>query len=202
MLKIKILMNKHLYLLNMNNKFKPQKMKKIIYFLISLVVLSCNSESKKEITRKEHVKTQQDNSPKVNPNKLLTIEIDGMSCVMGCGSSIRKELYATKGVSEVEFDFEEERTTNIAKIKFDKDLVTVDEMVRILNTMNENQFKVGKTTTENIEISPVHQDENSEEEEESHTSEKPVIKTSSNSIETSSFVNLLSRFFTKNIFKF
>ena len=201
MLKIKILMNKHLYLLNMNNKFKPQKMKKIIYFLISLVVLSCNSESKKEITRTEHIKNQQDNSPKVNPNKLLTIEIDGMSCVMGCGSSIRKELYATKGVSEVEFDFEEERTTNIAKIKFDKDLVTVDEMVRILNTMNENQFKVGKTTTENIEISHLYQDENSEEEE-SHTSEKPVIKTSSNSIETSSFVNLLSRFFTKNIFKF
>ena len=185
----------------MNNKFKPQKMKKIIYFLISLVVLSCNSESKKEITRTEHIKNQQDNSPKVNPNKLLTIEIDGMSCVMGCGSSIRKELYATKGVSEVEFDFEEERTTNIAKIKFDKDLVTVDEMVRILNTMNENQFKVGKTTTENIEISHLYQDENSEEEE-SHTSEKPVIKTSSNSIETSSFVNLLSRFFTKNIFKF
>jgi periplasmic mercuric ion binding protein len=201
MLKIKILMNKNLYLLNMNNKFKRQKMKKIIYFLISLVVLSCNSESKKEITRKEHVKTQQDNSSKVNPNKQLTIEIDGMSCVMGCGSSIRKELYATKGVSEVEFDFEEERTTNIAKIKFDKDLVTVDEMVRILNTMNENQFKVGKTTTENIEISHLYQDENSEEEE-SHTSEKPVIKTSSNSIETSSFVNLLSRFFTKNIFKF
>ena len=194
-------MNKNLYLLNMNNKFKRQKMKKIIYFLISLVVLSCNSESKKEITRKEHVKTQQDNSSKVNPNKQLTIEIDGMSCVMGCGSSIRKELYATKGVSEVEFDFEEERTTNIAKIKFDKDLVTVDEMVRILNTMNENQFKVGKTTTENIEISHLYQDENSEEEE-SHTSEKPVIKTSSNSIETSSFVNLLSRFFTKNIFKF
>jgi periplasmic mercuric ion binding protein len=201
MLKIKILMNKNLYLLKMNNKFKRQKMKKIIYFLISLVVLSCNSESKKEITRKEHVKTQQDNSSKVNPNKQLTIEIDGMSCVMGCGSSIRKELYATKGVSEVEFDFEEERTTNIAKIKFDKDLVTVDEMVRILNTMNENQFKVGKTTTENIEISHLYQDENSEEEE-SHTSEKPVIKTSSNSIETSSFVNLLSRFFTKNIFKF
>ena len=195
-------MNKHLYLLNMSNKFKRQKMKKIIYLLISLVILSCNSESKKEITRTEHIKNQQDNSPKVNPNKLLTIEIDGMSCVMGCGSSIRKELYATKGVSEVDFDFEEERTTNIAKIKFDKDLVTVDEMIKILNTMNENQFKVGKTTTENIEISPKYQEENSVQEEESEHQEKSIIKTSSNTIETSSFVNLLSRFFTKNIFKF
>ena len=195
-------MNKHLYLLNMSNKFKRQKMKKIIYLLISLVILSCNSESKKEITRTEHIKNQQDNSPKVNPNKLLTIEIDGMSCVMGCGSSIRKELYATKGVSEVDFDFEEERTTNIAKIKFDKDLVTVDEMIKILNTMNENQFKVGKTTTENIEISPKYQEENSGQEEESEHQEKSIIKTSSNTIETSSFVNLLSRFFTKNIFKF
>lgn len=192
-------MNKLLYLLNMSIKFKTQTMKNIIYIFISLIILSCNSKTEKEITRKEHVETQEDNTPKVNPNKMLTIEIDGMSCVMGCGSSIRKELYATKGVSEVEFDFEEHRTTNIAKIKFDKDLVTVDEMVNIINSMNEKQFKVGKTSTENIEIEPI--EEEIEQEKESHVQEKSVIKTSSNSLETSSFVNLLSRFFTKNIFK-
>jgi len=192
-------MNKLLYLLNMSIKFKTQTMKNIIYIFISLIILSCNSKTEKEITRKEHIETQEDNTPKVNPNKMLTIEIDGMSCVMGCGSSIRKELYATKGVSEVEFDFEEDRTTNVAKIKFDKDLVTVDEMVRIINSMNEKQFKVGKTSTENIENEPI--EEGIEQEKESDVQEKSVIKTSSNSIETSSFVSLLSRFFTKNIFK-
>lgn len=192
-------MNKLLYLLNMSIKFKTQTMKNIIYIFISLIILSCNSKTEKEITRKEHIETQEDNTPKVNPNKMLTIEIDGMSCVMGCGSSIRKELYATKGVSEVEFDFEEDRTTNVAKIKFDKDLVTVDEMVRIINSINEKQFKVGKTSTENIENEPI--EEGIEQEKESDVEEKSVIKTSSNSIETSSFVSLLSRFFTKNIFK-
>lgn len=183
----------------MSIQFKTQTMKNIIYIFISLIILSCNSKKEKEITRKEHIETQEDNTPKVNPNKMLTIEIDGMSCVMGCGSSIRKELYATKGVSEVEFDFEEDRTTNVAKIKFDKDLVTVDEMIRIINSMNEKQFKVGKTSTENIENESI--EEGIEQEKESDVQEKSVIKTSSNSIETSSFVSLLSRFFTKNIFK-
>ena len=188
-------MNKLLYLLNMSIQFKTQTMKNIIYIFISLIILSCNSKKEKEITRKEHIETQEDNTPKVNPNKMLTIEIDGMSCVMGCGSSIRKELYATKGVSEVEFDFEEDRTTNVAKIKFDKDLVTVDEMIRIINSMNEKQFKVGKTSTENIENESI--EEGIEQEKESDVQEKSVIKTSSNSIETSSFVSLLSRFFYK-----
>jgi copper chaperone CopZ len=115
---------------------------------------------------------------------------------MGCGSSIRKELYNTKGVSEVEFDFEEDRKTNIAKIKFDKNKVSVEEMVSIVNTMNENQFKVGKTETENINT------KNSKEEViHTHSSDKneshEIIKTSSSSFGVTGFIALITNFLTK-----
>ena len=64
---------------------------------------------------------------------------------MGCGASIRKELYATKAVSSVEFDFKEGRKTNIATIKFDTSKINLNQIVSLLSTMNENQFTIGKT---------------------------------------------------------
>lgn len=113
-----------------------------IFFVIGLLI-SCNSEEKKIIVRKESHKST--SSPKVISNQLLSIEISGMSCVMGCGASIRKELYATKAVSSVEFDFKEGRKTNIATIKFDTSKINLNQIVSLLSTMNENQFTIGKT---------------------------------------------------------
>jgi mercuric ion binding protein len=113
-----------------------------IFFVIGLLI-SCNSEEKKIIVRKELHKST--SSPKVISNQLLSIEISGMSCVMGCGASIRKELYATKAVSSVEFDFKEGRKTNIATIKFDTSKINLNQIVSLLSTMNENQFTIGKT---------------------------------------------------------
>ena len=127
------------------------------------------------------------------------MEVSGMMCVMGCGSSIRKELYQTKGVSEVEFDFEEERETNVAKIKFDKNIVSIEEMVNIVNTMNENQFTVGNTSSSSLEQESPNTTEGASSS--FKEDEKEVIKTSS-SLKINSFIPLLTKFLTKNIFDF
>ena len=76
------------------------------------------------------------------------MEIEGMTCVMGCGASIRKELYTTKAVSSVEFDFKEDRKINTAKIAFDSAKISIDEMVSIISNMNEKQFSLGKISEE------------------------------------------------------
>lgn len=112
--------------------------------LLSLLffVAGCTSEEKPVFIRKESHTVSEPN--KVVSNKLVSMEIEGMTCVMGCGASIRKELYTTKAVSSVEFDFKEDRKINTAKIAFDSAKISIDEMVSIISKMNEKQFSLGK----------------------------------------------------------
>lgn len=153
-------------------------------FLIASTLLlslaACNSAEENVI---DQVKTPELSVPvvDVDANRVLTMEIDGMVCQMGCGGSIRKELKATGGVSECEFDFEDGRKTNIATVAFDKELISADEIVAIVSKMNDKQFTVGQTSTESMEEIPGH--ENINETEETSTSDNESIV----SVETSSF---------------
>ena len=117
-----------------------------IFCLIGMLI-SCNSEKKKIMVRKEFHKSKESY---VNSNQILSVEISGMACVMGCGASIRKELYSTKAVSNVEFDFREGRKTNFAEIKYDTNKITINQIVGLLSTMNEKQFTVGKTISKTL----------------------------------------------------
>ena len=123
-----------------------------------------------------------------------------MTCVMGCGASIRKELFATNAVCSVEFDFEKGRKSNTAKIAFDKDKITVDKIVELVSKMNEKQFKVGKTSSK--EFTCLSTDEICSSESKcssnkkcSDSEEDCKIKTSTN-LGIPNFLNLISRFFT------
>ena len=120
-------------------------MKKQLIILSSILLLAaCTSEKEPVVIRTESSKVITND---VKANRSLTMEIEGMTCVMGCGASIRKELFATKAVSSVEFDFVEERKVNTAEIAFDKDKITVDKIVQLVSELNEKQFKVGKTSS-------------------------------------------------------
>ena len=98
-----------------------------ILFSIALITLVSACSSNVNLDSGQNVASSVEKQ--IVPNRLLTMEIDGMVCEMGCGSSIREALNGLEGVSSVEFDFIEERATNIAKISFDKNRVSVDEMV-------------------------------------------------------------------------
>ena len=77
-------------------------------------------------------------------NAQLNLEISGMSCEKGCGGTIRKALKQTGGVEQVSYDFEEGRTTQIAKISLDSNKVKLEDIKRIVSSLNENQFTTGK----------------------------------------------------------
>lgn len=174
-------------------------MKKQIVFLFSILLLgACTSEKTPVAIHKKVEKTV---SYKVKANRILSMEIEGMTCVMGCGASIRKELFTTNAVSSVEFDFEEGRKSNTAKIAFDKDKITVDKIVELVSVMNEKQFKIGKTSskefTSTSSVEKCTSSSKCSSDKKCSTSEEDCkIKTSSSKIEIPNFLNLISRFFT------
>lgn len=169
-------------------------MKKIFAIFTSILFLvSCTSEEKSVIVRKEVNKTV---TSDIKANRIVSMEIEGMTCVMGCGASIRKELFATKAVCSVEFDFEEGRKSNIAEIAFNKDKITVDEIVQLVSKLNDKQFKVGKTSSKEFTCSNPESSCSSNSEC-TGNKEDCKIKTSTTKIGIPNFLNLLSRFFTR-----
>ena len=123
-------------------------MKSLFISLLSIcIIASCANKEEKVFIRKES-HSGSNTAKSVKANSILTMKIDGMTCMMGCGASIRKELYATNSVKSVDFDFEEGRETNTAKIAFDDSKITEKKMIDLISKMNEKQFTVGDTKVE------------------------------------------------------
>lgn len=123
-------------------------MKSLFISLLSICILvSCTNKEEKVFLRKESY-SGSNTTKSVKANSILIMKIDGMTCMMGCGASIRKELYATNAVKNVDFDFEEGRETNTAKIAFDDSKITEKKMIDLISKMNEKQFTVGDTKVE------------------------------------------------------
>lgn len=161
-------------------------MKKLAYILVATVLFSaCSSEKSVENIENKVVETV----AVVNPNQILTMEIDGMVCQMGCGGSIRKGLKGTNGVASVEFDFEEERKTNIAKITYDKSIVSSEELVKVVSKLNDGQFLVGTISFEDY-IAPAKATKTSTVKK--HTEEKPNVEVSSTSLKFPNLFDLFS----------
>jgi copper chaperone CopZ len=116
-------------------------MKKIFggVVLLTLFVACGQPEKQVEVANKVEKK---ETPVAVNANKTISLNIEGMVCEMGCGSSIRKALKDTKAVDRCSFDFKDERKVNVATIAFDSTAITKDKIVSIISTLNDKQFKV------------------------------------------------------------
>ena len=124
-------------------------MKKILYLSLSLFLVAACAE--KDQNHEQNSEETSENNVVVTANKKLTLDIDGMVCKMGCGGAIRKELKATGAVSHVDFDFDEERTTNFATVYFDSELTNTSKIVKLITTINDGQFTVGDTKSSDYE---------------------------------------------------
>ncbi len=158
-------------------------------FAVALVFTACSDENKVAESSTTEVNVEQKIA--VNANRVLTMEVEGMVCKMGCGGSIRKGLNATDGVAEVKFDFEEDRAIDVATISFDKNIVTVDEMIKIVSEMNDGQFRVGEISSKDLH--EVLTNENSE----MTSAEEPMIEVSSSRVEIPNLLDLFSSIFTR-----
>ena len=95
-------------------------MKKFLYTgVLDSILVSCSTSTDQEADSKETETSQtikESDLVAVTPNRKMTTEIDGMTCVMGCGGSIRKELLNTGAVSRCSFDFKGIDETSTAMI--------------------------------------------------------------------------------------
>jgi copper chaperone CopZ len=115
-----------------------------------LLTVSCSDHSEKRILSVEK-KIVYENAGPVAANRQLAVEVMGMSCEHACGGTIRTALKDTKAVDRCSFDFKPDRKVNTAFITFDKDKISADQIVSIIQKLNDGQFTTGKTATTSLE---------------------------------------------------
>ena len=168
----------------------------IVVGVLSLGLFACESakepveDTPKTENNKKPDTPDEEELAEVDANRVLTLELEGMVCSMGCGGSIRKELNATGAVANCDFDFENERAVDVAVIQFDKNKITVDEIIAIVARINDGQFTVGKASSEALETVSVRETKTS-----STSSEKPKYETASTSVGIPNIFDLFSGLF-------
>lgn len=146
---------------------------------LSILVACSASDSQEGSTKvvKHEEKSAGEQLPKVTADRLLVVELEGMVCKMGCGGEIRKDLYASKAVESVSFDFDEDNPVDVARVAYDRDKITPEEIVEIISKTNDGQFKVKGTKSEAY-VSPEVQSSSSSDEASSSKPSKVNVKTS------------------------
>jgi copper chaperone CopZ len=124
-------------------------MKLVFPTLLLAILISCTHQEEKMIVKNAKPKEEK-KVVEVIPNKLLTLEVEGMSCEMNCGGSIRKELKKTGAVSRVEFVWVEEAEKQVTKVSYDDTKISEKEIVALIEKINEGQFTTNGAKSEKI----------------------------------------------------
>ena len=103
-------------------------MKKIAYILfVSVIFIACNQNSKKQSTE---VSTPETEASKVAANyKSIEVDIEGMTCEIGCARTIQSKLSKVDGVTYSKVDFESKKGV----FTYDENTVKEDEIVNKIN---------------------------------------------------------------------
>ncbi|HET6244172.1 MAG: heavy-metal-associated domain-containing protein [Bacteroidetes bacterium] len=122
-----------------------RKIKNQLLFILTILafaffVVACGTESTSENTA---IVTEQIIEGELN-STIAYIEIEGMSCEVGCARYIQGKLAKMEGVILSEVLFEEKT----AKISFDPDLISANQLIGKINELNEGQYKAGNVNIE------------------------------------------------------
>lgn len=83
------------------------------------------------------------------PVATADLRIDGMSCMMACGSSIRKALNKVSGVATTEIVFNEGDEADHAIVTFDPTKVNDNDLIQAVHGLYDGQYKVTAITITN-----------------------------------------------------
>lgn len=111
----------------------------LLSFLSCMLLVSCNDQPN---TIKKNISKEKIVTDTVQANQFVTFEVKGMVCKMGCGSTIRKALLNTKAVASCEIQYESDRTTNFVQLGFDKNKISKEKLITVIEQLNKHQFKV------------------------------------------------------------
>jgi len=101
-------------------------MKKIITLVaLTFTFIACNEVKKEKPTEELDVKTEEVAADYKN----IEVEIDGMTCEIGCARTIQSKLSKVKGVSYAKVDFESKK----GQFTYDANKVSENDIVEKIN---------------------------------------------------------------------
>jgi len=120
-------------------------------FLIALIVLlySCNQNATSNAVQKKP-KANTEQQKEVHANHVVFATVEGMVCKMGCGGAIRKGLTEMDGISSVEIEYEDDRSTQLVKVQYDNNEINGKLISDKIEEINDQQFSVLDFKSESI----------------------------------------------------
>jgi len=76
------------------------------------------------------------------PVTMADLSIDGMSCEMMCGGSIKKALAQLPGITSTEINFVEGDERDHAIVTFDESKINDAQMIEAIQKLHDGQYKV------------------------------------------------------------
>ena len=125
----------------------------ITVFVITIFVAACSNEKTVENAPVISERTIEGDEDKTS----ALIQLEGMSCEVGCAKYIQNKLAKLDGVTESDVLFEEKT----ARISYDPAKISVNEIVTQIHELNDGQYKVGKVDVEKTVKKQVSFQENS-----------------------------------------
>ncbi len=106
-----------------------------IIFFLSVFMFSCNTSQKEN----ENIKDKIDTKSKVGNFKKIEIEIEGMTCEIGCARLIESKLSKTEGVRYTKVSFEEK----LGRIEYDANMINQKQFYNLVqNIAGGDLYKV------------------------------------------------------------
>ncbi len=122
------------------------------FFFIAILLFSCDFNSTKDkeiILRREKIQKPQSLEKECVSNKILALDVEGMSCEMSCGGSIRVGVMDLGGVERVRFNFVEGEQKQRTFIIYDDNQIKKDNIISKIKTINDQQFSVQEISLKN-----------------------------------------------------
>lgn len=174
-------------------------MKKVLFVsaaLVALILWACSFEPEAKEVSKTKIKVK---TNEVVANRMMTAEIEGMNCQEKkdksntCQTSLTNKLIATNAIESCEVNYQNNKNVNVVKVAFDKDKISVNQLVYMISNMHEPSLKVNKIQTHVFESD----NEVLEESEPGiETTEESKLKIKEQNFETPNILQLFSRLIT------
>lgn len=100
-----------------------KKIKAIAAIALVATIAACNNNQPAESAEVENQKVIE--MAAVTPNATATLDVEGMTCEMGCKAAIEKHLSKTAGVATCEIDFE----NALAVVEYDNGIITEAQII-------------------------------------------------------------------------
>lgn len=129
-------------------------MKNLIYTL-PFFLFSCSTESSngdnETIESTQVVEEVVIKNEDITADSKIEMEISGMTCEMGCVSTIRNHVTQMKGTTNFEMDFDTERTTDFATIEYDSRLLSKEEIKDEIEGIAQGIYSIVETKELSLE---------------------------------------------------